>query len=690
MKVYKTIILIVTIVPALFSICYSQEDSSAYHLTHEIYLLGNTGNTKLQESYPVIESILNQAKERNNPASILFLGNLFPRNLLPEGTKDVDKYVEGEIYFEKLEELRQTGIRLYVLPGPIEWFFSRDNNHVTIRNVEKLVETLFKDKVFFPDDGCPGPVEVEIDDKTVLVFIDTQWWLNQEKEDLEYENLECDIQTPGDLLVQLNDVFIRHEGKHILVAGYHPIRSYGVHNGFFPWYVHALPPVLGSLYYVYRNLIGQMNDFANPAYTSMIKGLQGIFRAHDRAIYISAHESSLQYIRNENFHQLISGSAVETNFVKELDGQFTAENQGFMKIQFCSNGEAWLRVYVVDDAAREELIHEALLYTLEPQEESETEDSEENYAGLTIDTVASAAYRTDRSRPGIMGINYRKEWDQVVRDIPYIDLKTAKGGLEPISRGGGMQTKSLRLENDKGQEYVLRSIEKYPEAAVPSELRKTVIADLVKDFISSSHPYAALVIPPLAEAVGVYHTNPELVYLPDDPSLGVYRDEYANNLYLFEERPMKKFKKLKSFGKPEDIISTDDVVEEILDDNESYVDQKQVLKSRLFDMLIGDWDRHADQWRWAEFEGKGKNKYYQPIPRDRDQAFFYNDGFLIRYGTKQPSLAKFQGFDHTIRDVRGMNYNARHFDRMFLTEPDWGDWEKNHQISAEKSDGFSH
>jgi hypothetical protein len=36
-------------------------------------------------------------------------------------------------------------------------------------------------------------------------------------------------------------------------------------------------------------------------------------------------------------------------------------------------------------------------------------------------------------------------------------------------------------------------------------------------------------------------------------------------------------------------------------------------------MLIGDWDRHYDQWRWAEYKKKGQ-VIYRPIPRDRDQV----------------------------------------------------------------------
>ena len=238
-----------------------------------------------------------------------------------------------------------------------------------------------------------------------------------------------------------------------------------------------------------------------------------------------------------------------------------------------------------------------------------------------------------------------------------------------------MQTKSLRFENEKGRQYVIRSVEKYPEAAVPEAFRNTIASDLIKDFISSSHPYAAIAIPPMADAVGVYHTNPKIVYIPNEPKLGIYEEEFGGALYLFEERPMSKQRKLKSFGNAEDIISTDKLIKNRLDNNEIHVDHLFTLKSRLFDMWIGDWDRHEDQWRWAEFDmGKGKDKIYRPIPRDRDQAFFYNDGFIIRVGTRPPGLSKFQGFDYSIRDIKGFNFNARYFDRSFLTEPSWDDW----------------
>ena len=39
-------------------------------------------------------------------------------------------------------------------------------------------------------------------------------------------------------------------------------------------------------------------------------------------------------------------------------------------------------------------------------------------------------------------------------------------------------------------------------------------------------------------------------------------------------------------------------------------------------------------------------------------------------------MPKFQGFDHKIKSPRGLGFNARYFDRSFMTEPNMDDWQK--------------
>lgn len=293
-----------------------------------------------------------------------------------------------------------------------------------------------------------------------------------------------------------------------------------------------------------------------------------------------------------------------------------------------------------------------------------------NFTDSTV--VVNASDQYDTNQPGLLGENYRAAWRTKI-EVPVFDIGNEKGGLKILKRGGGQQTRSLRLEAKDGKQYVLRSVEKYAEKAIPEALKSTVGADLIQDQISASHPYAAYVIPPLAEAAHIYHTNPQLVYIPDDPRFGKYRVDFVNSLALYEERPAGNLDDMKNFGNSHKIISTPNLLKELYEDNDNTVDQLWVLKSRLFDMFIADWDRHDDQWRWASFKQKG-GKMYRPIPRDRDQAFFVNEGFIMNKVQKKWAMPKFQGFDHQFTYVPGFNFNARYFDRDFLNQPTFQDW----------------
>ena len=160
-------------------------------------------------------------------------------------------------------------------------------------------------------------------------------------------------------------------------------------------------------------------------------------------------------------------------------------------------------------------------------------------------------------------------------------------------------------------------------------------------------------MPRLADAAGIYHTNPEIVYLTKDPRLGEYIDDVWEGLYLFEERPDGNRSDVKSFGRSKHIISTPDMFDEITDDHDNLMDQEHFLKCRLFDVYINDWDRHEDQWRWAGFKDDDQ-MIYRAVPRDRDQTFFLNEGIFPWLSSRKFALRMNQGFDYEIRDMGGL------------------------------------
>jgi hypothetical protein len=83
-----------------------------------------------------------------------------------------------------------------------------------------------------------------------------------------------------------------------------------------------------------------------------------------------------------------------------------------------------------------------------------------------------------------------------------------------------------------------------------------------------------------------------------------------------------------------DTKSTITLFNNIVEDNDHRVLQKELLKARLLDILVADWDRHIDQWKWGVVD-TGKGKLYYPIPKDRDQAFFRSDGVLLGYASRR-------------------------------------------------------
>ncbi|MEO6490633.1 MAG: ShlB/FhaC/HecB family hemolysin secretion/activation protein, partial [Ferruginibacter sp.] len=290
----------------------------------------------------------------------------------------------------------------------------------------------------------------------------------------------------------------------------------------------------------------------------------------------------------------------------------------------------------------------------------------------TKTVVAGNKYQKSKYYQSLWGKNYRKEWTTPVT-VKVVMLDTLAGGLTPYEIGGSRQTKSVRLRDKNNREYVLRSIDKAFSPALPPIVKGSFIEKLANDEVSIGHPYSAVTIPPLAKAAKIYHTNPVIYYIPKQKALGQFNDEIGDNLYLFEQRPDENWETAPNFGNPSNIKNTDNTIKKLLKDNDDKVDQVEFARARLFDMFIGDWGRHEDQWRWAEFKD-GKQTIYKPIPRDRDQAYTKFEGRLLK-GVKRFAAPHLQSFSDDIKHVNKFNYPARNLDRHFLNEVSLEQWE---------------
>jgi hypothetical protein len=272
----------------------------------------------------------------------------------------------------------------------------------------------------------------------------------------------------------------------------------------------------------------------------------------------------------------------------------------------------------------------------------------ENYFADSVTVIVHPVYNNVSGiHRWLFGENYRKEWATAVK-LPVIKISTVYGGLTPIREGGGMQSKSLRLRDKDGVEWVLRSVEKTPDKLLPEGLRGTFALDWIDDALSGQHPYSALVVPPLAEAAKVPHAHPVIGMVADDPAFGEFRKVFAGIVCLLEER--------EPTGESDNTIK---MLNNLVKDNDNRFDKETFLRARMLDLLIGDWDRHEDQWRWA-YKKDGKNKFYTSVPRDRDQVFHLTEGVFPSIASASWLDPILDNFDGKIPRVKYSLYKTRY------------------------------
>jgi hypothetical protein len=261
----------------------------------------------------------------------------------------------------------------------------------------------------------------------------------------------------------------------------------------------------------------------------------------------------------------------------------------------------------------------------------------------------------------IMGKNYRKTWNTPVK-FPVFYLSKSPFTIEKL--GGGQQTKSLRLKDQQGRDWVLRTVDKTVEKAIPKITRNTLVEKVVQDMVSASFPYGHVIVGQLSKAAGIIAPEPKLYFVADDTALGPYRSIFAHTICDLEQR--------EPTPDNSDTKSTETVLEKTRSESDHLVRQKEYLRTRLMDVLVGDWDRHDDQWRWGVIDSTNEKIYYA-IPRDRDNAFFHSGG-LLPFLAKLTFMPYISGFSKNSSNIIRLSKKAWPLDKMLLNELDADDW----------------
>ncbi|MEL6944085.1 MAG: metallophosphoesterase, partial [Bacteroidota bacterium] len=235
---------------------------------HSLYLIGDTGNA--YEGQNVFEYLKKELAEAPKESTIVFLGdNIYPVGMPPKSVKGWRKTVEDKLDAQ-LDTLKDFKGRVLFVPGNHDWMkYGLDGVRRQEKYVEKKVAKMHKlnedkaEEVFLPSEGCSGPEVIEVNDKLVLVVIDSQWWLEDWDKHPEI-NSDCEIRNRESFLYYFEEALRKYRTRNVVVVMHHPIFSNGSHGGYLTVKDHLFPftqyfkkgyvpvPIIGSLGFVIR------------------------------------------------------------------------------------------------------------------------------------------------------------------------------------------------------------------------------------------------------------------------------------------------------------------------------------------------------------------------------------------------------------------------------------------------------
>ena len=648
-------------------------------IEHSFYLIGDAGNSPLGESTIALEAFKKELANASKNSTAIFLGDNIYKKGLPKKSDEQREFAEHQLNVQTGAVKEFKGQTIFI-PGNHDWYSGLSG----LKRQEEYIESILGKNTFLPENGCPIE-QVEIADNIVLIIIDSEWYLtNWDKHPTINDN--CEIKTRIKFFDELEGLIKKARGKTTLIALHHPMFTNGPHGGQFSFGSHLKPlPVLGSLKNIIRKTGGvSPADLQNKNYDTFKKRVVTLAQENEKVIFVSGHEHSLQYLVKDNLPQIVSGSGSKSTATRNVDGEFSSSDPGFAKLDIFKDGSSHVRFY---SAKANTILFETQILAMDKAVKNK------EFSSDFPDSVNASIYSQNEIKKtkffkSIWGERYRKYYGTKV-NAPTVNLDTLFGGLKPTRKGGGHQSISLQFVDKQGKRYVMRALRKsaiiylqamaFKDQYIEGAFDDTFTQSLLLDFYTGSHPYAPFVTGVLSDAVDLFHTNPVLYYVPKQNALKGFNDEFGDELYMIEEHVSDGHGDLKSFGYANEIESTDDLLKKLREDEKYEVDDKLFLRARLFDMLIGDWDRHVDQWRWAEFKDKQSGKIiYKPIPRDRDQVFsIMGDGALMNIATRiVPTLQLMEGFMDNVRNVKGFNFSPYSLDMIILNQTDKKHWDE--------------
>jgi Omp85 superfamily domain len=659
----------------LLLLCFS---SNTFSKGYKLIVIGNTTDISEASTFYHLKTYL---AELELPYSIFLPGDI---NSKGKDFENLSK-LKGVLLSSRAE-------KIIFIPGDRDWDNSGEDGWKQVRKLEKEIESWADERVLWPlNKACPGPKWIELNAHTGLVVFNSQWF-NHPHEKPVSESGKCKIATLGDFMEEFEDLIDENDNKNIIVGSHFPLISHGNYGGNYSLkdWIFPIPIVSGMVTSFHQN-VGNAYDISNERFHDVRYAVGNSIYQGKASIYISGHEKNQQVLSVKDKYLINSGNLEKGEFAANFGHSIISTSAGgVMVLDFQKEGGVFVEFVTETSAGFESSLKETLFQSacetldgdkpvnqvyipckeLESPTENVVPDQSEN-----TKAVAGPEYKAGFLKRTFLGKHYRDTWTTEI-DVPYLKLEDKFDGLTAFEKGGGRQTKSLKLKAGNGYEYVFRSVNKDPTGAIAFELRGTILASLLRDQTTTQQPYGAMAVDPLLNELGILHAHPQLYVMPDDPKLGPFREDFSLMLGMLEDRQTNTDgPNEKAFAGADKIRKSFKMFRDLYNDRDNEVETGEFVRARVFDMWVGDWGKHEDNWKWAGYKRPGSDGLrFHPIPRDRDHVFSRWDGALPWIADREWAKPSGENFGYRIKGLRSLMWQARHLDRFIANEPSREDW----------------
>ncbi|SMG29890.1 metallophosphoesterase [Sphingobacterium psychroaquaticum] len=344
--------------------------SAQEKLVQRLILIGDAGEINVKQ-WAILEAAAQMTVANKTVA--FFLGdNIYPVGM---GLEGVEREATAARLQAQFTPFRSKETPVYFIAGNHDWDKSGVDGLKKIQEQERYIQELNDPGLHFvPQAGTTAIFELSLAEDLVALLYDSEYWLFPYHEDAIQARLESDRSV---FRAALAERIAKNENKTLLLLSHHPMRSYGEHGLSFSWKQHIFPltakwpvayvplPLVGSLYPLLRSTAFKTaEDLKHPLYRGLTDAVTKAAGEHRNLLYVSGHDHGLQYIEDENFKQIVSGSGSKSSHIRNSkDLLYKYEKQGFCMLDYWENKNLTVTFFIYENGK----VHQTFEYIIAHQ-----------------------------------------------------------------------------------------------------------------------------------------------------------------------------------------------------------------------------------------------------------------------------------------------------------------------------------